>query len=123
MQPLCAPQRRHPRVPLEVPVHVTSIDAEADQEGRPCFRASLERCTNVSLGGAGLVTAEPLPPGRRVLLGFELPDGTSFETIGRVSWSRSVVEAGGRLAAGCGIEFLEPGRERPRLWEWLGRAA
>jgi hypothetical protein len=105
-------------VPFEASVQVTSIDAETDRGGRPCFRASLERCTNLSLGGAGLLTAEPLPPGRRVLLDFELPDGTSFETIGRVTWSRSVVGPGGRVAAGCGVEFLDPGRAR-RLQEWI----
>ena len=54
-----------------------------------------------------LLTQDALVPGRRVLLGFELPDGASFETVGRVAWSRTVVMPEGRVESGCGVEFLE----------------
>lgn len=105
------PERRYPRIGLRMPVTVCSIDPDTDVQGRRCFLASEEICANVSLGGAGLLTQDPLAPGRRVLLGFELPDGGSFETVGRVAWSRSVVMPEGHLGSGCGVEFLEGGQE------------
>jgi hypothetical protein len=52
-------------------------------------------------------TAEPLTPGRRVLLELELPDGRPLEAIGRVAWTRRVLAPRERDSeAGIGIEFL-----------------
>jgi hypothetical protein len=101
------PERRHPRVDLALPVTVSSIDPHTDGAGASCFQISTEICANLSAGGAGLVTHDPLVPGRRVLLGFELPGGDSFETVGRVAWSRTVVMPEGRVESGCGVEFVE----------------
>ncbi len=114
-----AHERRHPRVDLRLPVTVTSIDPEPDLEGRPCFHASTELCANLSRWGAGLLTQDPLVPGRRVLLGFELPDGASFETVGRVAWSRTVVMPEGRVESGCGVEFLEAEEPPAALFDVL----
>ena len=107
-----ARQRRHPRVPLAIPVRISSIDPEIDGVGGSVFRSSEERLANLSRGGACVRSTEPLPPGRRVLLELELPDGDLFETVGRVAWSRLVVAGEGRLEAGCGIEFLEASEDR-----------
>ncbi|MEN8181764.1 MAG: PilZ domain-containing protein [Myxococcota bacterium] len=74
------PNRRHHRVDLRLPVRVSSIDPEPSPTGRS-FRASREICANLSLGGLGLLTRDPLVPGRRVLLELELPDGGALETI------------------------------------------
>jgi hypothetical protein len=116
------PERRYPRIDLRLPVTVSSIDPDKDVAGTPCFRASTEICANVSAGGAGLLTHDPLIPGRRVLLGFELPDGDSFETVGRVAWSRTVVMPEGRVESGCGVEFIEPkGKPGQQLLEILRR--
>ena len=116
--------RRHPRVELELPVRLSSIDPERDPSGAPFFRAARELCANVSAGGACIRTADPLAPGARVWVELELPDGPAFETLGRVAWSRSVVVPGGAVEAGCGVEFLGlSAEERASLERWLGRAS
>lgn len=115
--------RRHPRVPLEIPVRLSSIDPERDPSGAPFFRATRELCANLSAGGACIRTVDPLPPGSRVLLEVELPDGQAFETLGRVAWSRSAVVPGGALETGCGVEFLGAAEERAPLERWLRRAS
>jgi hypothetical protein len=118
------PERRHPRIDLRLPVTVSSIDPDSDVSGTPCFHSSTEICANVSAGGAGLLTHDTLVPGRRVLLGFELPDGDSFETIGRVAWSRTVVMPEGRVESGCGVEFIEEsGKPGELLLEILRRCS
>jgi uncharacterized protein (TIGR02266 family) len=101
-------KRRHLRVPVRVPIRVSTIDSETDaHSGRTFFRASREWCANLSRGGVYVRTAEPLTPGRRVLLELQLPDGTPVEATGRVAWSRRVLDAhGGTNDAGVGIEFL-----------------
>jgi hypothetical protein len=59
-----------------------------------------------------------------VWIELELPDGESFETLGRVAWSRSVVGPGGAVEAGCGVEFLDLSAEdRAPLERWLGHAS
>lgn len=100
--------RRHRRVPVRVPIRVSTIDCELDaRTGRSFFRASREWCANLSRGGAYVHTREPFTPGRRVLLELELPDGTPIEATGRVAWSRRVLDEHGRTEdAGVGIEFL-----------------
>jgi hypothetical protein len=114
--------RRHPRVPLEIPVRLSSIDPERDPSGAPFFRATRELCANLS-AGACIHTADPLSPGSRVLLEVELPDGQAFETLGRVAWSRSAVVPGGSLDTGCGVEFLGAAEERAPLERWLRRTS
>lgn len=100
-------ERRHERVALTLPVRVSSIDPETDPHtGLPCFRAMREVCANVSRGGAYIRTTDPLSPGRRVLLELELPDGASFETVGRIAWSRTVLSPSGSVECGSGVEFL-----------------
>ncbi len=122
MQQQTQPERRHPRIDLRLPVTVSSIDPDRDVAGALCFHASTEICANVSAGGAGLLTHSPLVPGHRVLLGFELPDGDTFETVGRVAWSRTVVMPEGRVESGCGVEFIEAsGRQGKQLLEILSR--
>ena len=55
-----AERRRHPRVPVELPVRLSTIDPEIDpRTGRPYFRASREMCANLSRGGLFIRTARP----------------------------------------------------------------
>jgi Tfp pilus assembly protein PilZ len=102
------PQRRHPRVPVEMSVRLTTIDPEPDpRTGRPFFRASRELCANLSPGGAFIRTIDPLSPGRRVLVEIEGPQGEAIEAVGRVAWSRTIIGASGRVeGSGAGVEFL-----------------
>ena len=102
------PQRRHQRVPVDMTVRLTTIDPEPDpRTGRPFFRASRELCANLSPGGAFIRTADPLSPGRRVLVEIELPQGRAIEAVGRVAWSRTLIGPGGRVeGSGAGVEFL-----------------
>jgi len=89
---LIAKPRRHQRVPVVLPVRVSTIDPEVDpRTGRPFFRATRELVANVSRGGLGIRTNDPLAPGRRVLLELHFPDGAPLEAVGRVAWSKTVL--------------------------------
>ena len=115
-------RRRHRRVDARLPVRISTLEPERDPwTGRPFFRASQETCANVSRGGAFVRTAEPLTPGRRVLLEFELPDGHALEAIGRVAWTRRVLAPLERDSeAGIGIEFLGgPSDHFSVLEDWI----
>lgn len=102
--------RRHPRIPVRVPVRMSTIDPELDpRTGRPCFRATHEMCANLSRGGAFIRTDDPLAPGHRVLVEITMPGGGIVETLGRVAWSKSVLGPGGRVENGVGVEFVDAG--------------
>lgn len=118
-----ADRRRFERVPVEAPIRLSTIDPEVDPwTGRPFFRSCEERCANLSRGGALVRTREPLPPGRRLLLEVELPDGRLFEAIGRVAWSRPEASAGEQW--GLGVEFLGGTPDHmARLERFLGARA
>lgn len=103
-----ARQRRHARIRADIPVRISTIEPDLDPlTGRPYFRASLERCANLSRGGAFIETYELLDPGRRVLVELSLPDGGRVEAIARVAWSQHALrDPRGELGCGVGIEFL-----------------
>jgi Tfp pilus assembly protein PilZ len=95
------------RVPVRVPVRISTLDAETDPgTGSRYFRASQEICTDVSRGGAFVRTAEPLETGRRLLLELELPGGRAFEAIGRVAWTTTCLAEDESGKRGVGIQFL-----------------
>ena len=101
-------RRRHRRVTTELPVRISTIEADRDPwTGRPFFRASQETCANLSRGGAFVRTGELLEPGRRVLLEISLPNGSQVEAIGRVAWTKRTLEQrSAEIDTGVGIEFL-----------------
>ena len=114
-------RRRHPRVAVDVPVRVSTIDPELDPyTGRPFFRAFEDRAVDLSRGGLRLRTGESLMPGRRVLLELELPDATTFEAIARVAWTARTPQAGDALDVG--IEFIGASTTRAGLDRVLGEA-
>jgi uncharacterized protein (TIGR02266 family) len=100
--------RRHPRIAATLAVRISTLEPERDPwTGKPFFRASQERCINLSRGGAFVRTAEPLAPGRRILLELDLPSGAPLEAIGRVAWTRRVMAPQqDESEAGIGVEFL-----------------
>jgi len=103
-------RRRHPRVHMQVPIRLSTIDPELDPwTGRPFFRSCEETVADLSRGGARVQSREPLAPGRRLLLELDLPDGRRFEAIARVAWARLEPAAGNDAAEGAyglGLEFL-----------------
>jgi hypothetical protein len=106
--PSSSTPRRHQRVTVKLPVRVSTIDPERDpQTGRPFFRASRELVANLSRGGLGILTTDPLPPGRRVLVEMHFPDGAPLEAVGRVAWSKTVLApAENTDDNSIGVEFI-----------------
>ena len=102
-----AATRRHPRIALQVPVEVSTIDPEIDpRTGRPYFRECRELCGNLSTGGMFIASADPPGPGRRLLLRIHTPDGAPpIEAVARVAWRKPEV---GMEEPGVGVEFLRP---------------
>jgi len=112
-------QRREPRVPLDLAVRISTIDAELDPgTGRRFFRSSRETCANVSRTGLFIRTAEPLEPGRRLLVELTLPGGEDIDAVGRVAWvRRSMAPTAER---GVGVElFGATPEELSRLRTWV----
>jgi Tfp pilus assembly protein PilZ len=99
--------RRHPRVPLRVPVDVTTIDPETDpRTGRPYFRECQELCGNLSHGGMFIATPDPPRPGRRLIVRIHTQAGAPpIEALARVAWQKPGT-AGGAPEAGVGVEFV-----------------
>jgi uncharacterized protein (TIGR02266 family) len=60
---------------------------------------------DISAGGLFVATYTDIPLGTRLLLCFELPDGTAVEARGEVKWRRSAAVDGER--PGIGIAFTE----------------
>lgn len=101
--------RRHHRVPVDVRVHVASIDAEIDpRTGGRAWRDSEERCGNLSAGGALIRTLDPPPTGQRLLLRIHVGAGETIERTGRVAWSRHVIDTSAGPEHGVGVVFEEP---------------
>jgi len=101
-------RRRYERIATDIPVRISTIEPERDPwTGRPFFRATQETCANVSRGGAYVMTAEPLKPGRRLLIEVHLPGSRPLEAIGRVAWTKRVIMPDSREGeSGIGIEFI-----------------
>jgi hypothetical protein len=96
-------------VHADIPVRISTIEPDLDPlTGRRYFRASQERCANLSRGGMFVQTHELLDPGRRVLVELSLPDGGRVEAIGRVAWTQRAMRNGSSKGPDCGvgIEFL-----------------
>jgi hypothetical protein len=103
-----AKRRRHQRIDTDIAVRISTIEPERDPwTGRPFFRATREVCANVSRGGAFVKTAEPIDPGRRLLVEVHLPSGRPLEAIGRVAWTKRIMTPQSQDAeSGIGIEFI-----------------
>jgi Tfp pilus assembly protein PilZ len=122
-----SPPRRFARVRADIPVRISTIEPDVDPlTGRTYFRASQERCANLSRGGVFVETHELLDPGRRVLVELSLPDGGQVEAIGRVAWTKRAIRTASSagLDCGVGIEFLGGAAEQLRaLEDFVSRGA
>ena len=120
-------RRRFERVRADIPVRISTIEPDLDPlTGRTYFRASQERCANLSRGGVFVETHELLDPGRRVLVELSLPDGGKVEAIGRVAWTKRAMRnaSSTELDCGVGIEFLGGAAEQlSALEEFVSRGA
>jgi Tfp pilus assembly protein PilZ len=120
--------QQHPRVSVEMPARLSTIDPETDPvTGNRFFRSSQETCANVSKGGAFVATRETIPAGRRVLLELELPGGRRVQAIGRVAWTKTTLAlgmpAGKEGQAGIGVEFVGGPRDQLlALEEFIARS-
>lgn len=125
MSEVSSQRRRFERVPADIPVRISTIEPDLDPlTGRCYFRASQERCANLSRGGVFVHTHELLDPGRRVLVELSLPDGGQVEAIGRVAWTRYALRSTAGLDCGVGIEFLGGAAEQlSALEEYVRRGA
>jgi uncharacterized protein (TIGR02266 family) len=75
---------------------------------------------DISEGGLFVATYTPIPIGTRLVLCFELPDGTSVEARGEVRWVRPEAMDGER--PGVGIKFTElPPDVRERIADICAR--
>ncbi|MCP3985703.1 MAG: hypothetical protein GY723_15040 [bacterium] len=115
--------RRHRRVSVHVPVHITTIDPETDpRTGHSYFRDTREYAANVSRGGAFIRTNDPPSPGQRVLVQIHVPDEEPVEAIGRIAWTKRVIAAPGEAQdeeAGAGIEFIADSGKLEEITEVL----
>lgn len=113
-------RRRYERLDMHLPIRISTIDPETDRHsGRPFFRTSQEVSGNLSEGGVFIHTTEPIAPGRRLWIELQLPEAGSVQAVGRVAWSKMVVNpSGDRRESGVGVQFI--GAERA-LYDALER--
>ncbi|MFK7897642.1 MAG: PilZ domain-containing protein [Myxococcota bacterium] len=102
--------QRHQRVMAQVPARISTVDAERDPDtGKLFFRSTETTTANLSRGGAFVHSWEPLAPGRRVVINFELPTGAEIQVVGRVAWTRRELRLGDTQELqppGYGVEFV-----------------
>jgi len=102
-------RRRDPRVDVCAPVRISTIDPETDPgTGRRFFRSTSEFCANVSRHGLFIRTAEPLEPGRRLLVELKLPGGAAVDAVGRVAWVKKGLTPSNDRGVGVEILGAEP---------------
>jgi len=121
-EPTFADEERPTR--LSHPGDLSSAPPERRYSGRVPWIADLEFAEaaqfftglslDISEGGLFVATYTDIPIGTRLMLCFELPDGTSVEARGEVRWVRSEAMDGER--PGVGIAFTElPADARERI--------
>lgn len=108
-------RRRSARVPMHVPVQLTSIEVEDGNVRLSAgHRTVLEAVTtDLSLRGVGFSHVSPLS-GRHVAVTFELPDSSPISLLVEICWSLPT-EGGGHQSGGrflSLIEFSERGNLR-----------
>jgi uncharacterized protein (TIGR02266 family) len=112
----------HPSLPLVAPERRTSdrapwiVDLEFGEDARFFTGLSLD----ISEGGIFVATYLEFPLGTKLVLCFELPDGTSVEARGEVRWVRTQAMDGER--PGIGVAFTQlPEEARARIADVCAR--
>jgi len=117
-------RRRSNRIPVSVPVRLSTIEPEIDlYTGNSFFRAMDECTVNLSRRGLFLRTSDAVRPGQRVLLEITLPGEKPIEAVGRVRWMNTKFAKDGDVTDnGLGLEFLGGTQaQRKRLDTFLTR--
>jgi len=117
-------RRRYKRIPVSIPVRISTVDPETDPwTGKSFFRAIEDVSVNISRGGLYVRTEEPIQPGQRVLLELFIPGEKPVETVGRVKWMNSTMQSNaGDRGTGIGVEFMGgPPEQFNPLLDFLSR--
>lgn len=89
-------KRKHPRVAVSWPARIeTSQDSKSVQ------------LKDISMGGAFVVCADPLPLSEKLRLSISTPDQESFTLNAEVVWSNVNVPADKVINRGMGVRFIE----------------
>lgn len=65
-------------------------------------------CRNISAGGLGFLTAQPLEVGQKCTLALQGDEGQGMIAAGRVVWCRPIEEVVGEDAFEVGVQFDQP---------------
>lgn len=71
---------------------------------------------DISLGGAFVVCADPLPLSERFLITIDLPGRGTLELKAEVVWSNIHVPADRVINRGMGIRFIDNTEEKRKIW-------
>lgn len=88
-------RRQHARAPIRLPVSIETAEGTIAAETK-----------DISLGGAFICCANPLPPKEKFPLALTLPHGGSLALFAEVIWSNSSVPDEKILNRGMGIRFV-----------------
>lgn len=91
-------KRRYQRIDFQKPVQVFPVLPSQSGNIFEVQKESIEaRASDVSEGGLGLETSQPLNPDFLVKMNFEVAGNQAVEVYGKIVWSRS---------NRCGIRFI-----------------
>jgi len=88
-------RRQHARTPIRLPVSIETAEGTITAETK-----------DISLGGAFICCANPLPPKEKFPLALTLPHGGSLTLFAEVTWSNSSVPDEKIVNRGMGIRFV-----------------
>lgn len=107
-------RRRHRRIPVSLPVNISTIDPEKQAgSGQNLYRLSRDTCLNLSRSGALVKMTDCVAPGTRVLVELHLPGHGLFEVVGRVAWKKDGLSSREKkMDRGIGVEFIGTGKTK-----------
>ena len=106
-------RRKYPRYTAELPVTVKAV---LEREGTPALKYVSGKTVDISLGGAWLVSEDPLANNSLVEFQAELSNGHHLRTLAIIVW--------GQDQYNYGVEFVDYlGASRYYLHDYLAKAA
>jgi len=88
-------RRQHARAPIRLPVSIETAEGTITAETK-----------DISLGGAFICCANPLPPKEKFPLAITLPHGRSLALFAEVVWSNTNIPHEKIVNRGMGVRFL-----------------